>query len=369
MSRKTWEGRISLGDYVDPDTGKRKQRRHFVGRYPTKRQRDEAVAQAKLRRKRGGDPLLPTVEEQVDRYLADYARRNKDSSLDTQRRRLRRFREDFADQSIDLSRAEIKDWIHGEGRWAERGPLPLGDRPAIVSFFNHAMDEDDLPLERNPARGLSKRYEGRGDEPPPTEAEFARLLDACSVLGDYEPMMRGLFLFGAFTLMRPGELFALEWTDIDFPAMRVRKARRLYRGRIAEPKTGPKVIALTPPARDAIAGLPRDGDLVFTSKTGKRLSAGALSLAWGRVLARADLDFDFYLATKHYGVWFMWTQLRLSDRAIAAQAGWSIKTVAKMLDTYGHGQVGALDEVDAAFANAPEVGAKPGLRLVSGTQT
>jgi hypothetical protein len=31
----------------------------------------------------------------------------------------------------------------------------------------------------------------------------------------------------------------------------------------------------------------------------------------------------------------------MSDRAIAAQAGWSLRTVSKMLATYGHGDVGA----------------------------
>jgi hypothetical protein len=44
---------------------------------------------------------------------------------------------------------------------------------------------------------------------------------------------------------------------------------------------------------------------------------------WSLVTARAGLDFDLYHATKHYGVWFMWTKLGMSNRAIAAQAGWS----------------------------------------------
>lgn len=39
----------------------------------------------------------------------------------------------------------------------------------------------------------------------------------------------------------------------------------------------------------------------------------------------------------------------MSRRAIAAQAGWSLATVDQMLAIYGHGDVGALEEVDAAF--------------------
>jgi hypothetical protein len=36
------------------------------------------------------------------------------------------------------------------------------------------------------------------------------LLDSCSALDDYAPMMRALLTFAAFTLMRAGELFALD---------------------------------------------------------------------------------------------------------------------------------------------------------------
>jgi hypothetical protein len=151
---------------------------------------------------------------------------------------------------------------------------------------------------------------------------------------------------------------------------RIRKDRRLYRGKMDDPKTGKKLITLQPPARDAVAMLPRDGRYVFTSKTGKRMSAGSLSGYWALVLARADLEFDFYLATKHYGVHYMWTVLNLTERAIAAQAGWKLSTVTKMLATYGHGDIGALEEVDAAFANAPAPpGTRPRLHVVGGTQT
>jgi integrase len=49
------------------------------------------------------------------------------------------------------------------------------------------------------------------------------LLDSCSALDDYAPMMRALL---TFTLMRPGELFALDWEDIDLKAGRVRAGER-----------------------------------------------------------------------------------------------------------------------------------------------
>jgi len=352
--RKRWTGRIYLGR--DSES---KQVFHWVGRFATKRERDDAVADARVRLRRGGSLELPTCDEYVDRYLAEYERIRKDSSFVTQRERLGRFRQDFAGRSLAIPRAEAKDWINGEGRWASKGAVRASCVPAVVTLYNHAIDEDDLPLERNPFRGLGKRTKGRSDEAPPTEEEFGGLLAACSTLGEYAQTMRALILFGTFTLMRPGELFPLEWGDIDFEQMRIRKARRVYRGRIEKPKSGAVTIALTPPARDAIIGLPRDRALVFCSKTGKRLSQPLLSGYWSQVLAAASLKFDFYHATKHYGVHYLWTRLGLSRRAIAAQAGWSLRTVDKMLAIYGHGEVGALAEVDEAFRGANVVPLRP----------
>lgn len=355
--KKRWVGRIYLGT---DEQGR--QQFHWVGRFDTRRERDDAVAEARIALKKGGNPTLPTCDAYVERYLTDYGRRHRDSSLRTQTERLRRFRKDFEGRALDITRAELKDWINGEGKWSHRDPVTPGHVPAIVTLYNHAIDEDDLPLERNPARKLSQRTKGRSEDAPPTPGEFAALVKGSAALGEYAPQMRSLLLFAAYTLMRPSELYPLEWSDIDFEAMRIRKARRLYRGGLDEPKTGAKTIALTPPARDAIMGLDRDSHLVFRSKTGKRLSQPTMSGYWGKVLAAAGLDFDFYHATKHYGVHYMWTKLEMSPRAIAAQAGWKVSTVDAMLAIYGHGEVGALEEVDAAFAKAP----KPSLEVLEG---
>jgi integrase len=223
---------------------------------------------------------------------------------------------------------------------------------AVVALYNHAIDEGEVPLERSPARKLTGRHPGRAGQAPPTPEEFEALVAGCSALGEYAQMMRALLLFATYTLMRPGELFALEWSDIDFPAMRIKKTRRLLHGTLDTPKTGSKLIGLPQPALDAIKSLPRDSDLVFTSKTGAQLSAKTLSLYWREVQRAAGVRFEFYHATKHYGVHWMWTKLGLSPRAIAAQAGWRLETANRMLAVYGYAEVGALEEVDEVFDRA-----------------
>jgi integrase len=266
--------------------------------------------------------------------------------------RLKPFVRDFGARRFDIGRREAKDWAFGEGRWEDQGPPRSGTLQSVVSLHNYAADEDDLDLPRNPFRGLGKRTRGRADEPPPTLAEFERLLGACAGLGAYGPKFRAMMLFASVTLLRPSELYMLKWTDLDLDRARMRKQLRLYRGDVDEPKYGKATVYLPPPAVEALEALDHHSEYVFTSKTGKRLSQAGMSGYWSIVKAVAGLDFDFYHATKHYGVHFLWTRLGVSRRGIAAQAGWSIATVDKMLSIYGHGEVGALEEVEAAWSDA-----------------
>jgi hypothetical protein len=99
--------------------------------------------------------------------------------------------------------------------------------------------------------------------------------------------------------------------------MRIRKQDRIYKGRHDVPKTGIVTVALTRPALDAIACRPTGRKYIFMSKTGRPLSQATLSGYWAQVRARAELEFDFYHATKHFGVHYLWTVLGLSPRAIA----------------------------------------------------
>ena len=338
-TRKTWSGRVFIGR---DDHGK--QQFWWVGRFPTKRERDDAVARARTERPwEAKQPSQMTCDEWADRYLARYERKHKASSLDTARGSLQAFRAEFgARQIVSVTPVEAEDWAQ---------TVPASSVPQVVEMFAYAKRM--RVIGDNPFSGLGGgRGRGRADKDPPTVKELQRLLDACDALGGYAPQMRAFVTFAAHTGMRPGELYELRWTDIDLPANRITVARRLYRGRVDTPKSGkPKTIALPPPARDVLMRQPtRAGELVFVSKHGRRLTAPTVSQYWALVKARAGLDFDLYLATKHYGVNLLYT-LGLSRRAIAAQMGWSERSVDDLLRVYGHTDLVALAEVDALYAD------------------
>ena len=169
----------------------------------------------------------------------------------------------------------------------------------------------------------------------------------------YANQMRALMTVGAYTGMRPGELFALEWADIDLAAHRIHVRRRVYRGEVDLPKSNrERTIALPPPARDALLRQPtRALPTVFATKTGRRMSQPTLTGYWAQVKARAGLEFDFYVVTKHLAVHRLFG-LGLSRRAIATQMGWSEAQVEKLLAVYGHRELVALQEIDALYSDA-----------------
>jgi hypothetical protein len=159
--KRTYVGRVYLGH------GRYK----WVGRFPTKKARDMAVAAARVELNRGAGAPAITCDEWADRYLDRYQRDRKASSTDKTRSALRRFGADSGDRTLgSIARIEAMDL-------AER--VPLGAVAAVVTMFNAAVDAE--LIERKPFRGLGHRGKDRSEQHPPTEEELSRLLAACAV--------------------------------------------------------------------------------------------------------------------------------------------------------------------------------------------
>jgi integrase len=354
--KKRYLGRVE----ILPRAGA-KQTFHHLGWFDSKRDRDLAVLEARRDRpwELVSGPQAP-CEAWADRFLsrmesgalrARGGRPYKSSTIDTLRTQLKAFRREFGDRPpASITRVEAEDFA---------ASVPASMLPAVVQLFNYLVRLE--VLERNRFLGLSQRRH-RKDRRPPAEDQMLALVTGCDVLGDYAPVMRALFTFAAYTLMRPCELIALGWDNIDFGAGRILIDERFYRGKTDVPKSNhARVVALTAPALAALSELQRvqgypTGGLVFRNKSGNRLTAPTLCAYWQQVRARAGLEHEFYVATKHYGVWFMKVRLDLPNAAIAAQAGWSEKTVDKMIATYAHAvDEGRLAEIHAAFAELEAV--------------
>jgi integrase len=338
--------------------------------YPTKKKWEAAAQRYEADLKDGtiADPSRMTCAEYADRVIEHWAleklddsgRRRKQSSMKTLRQNLRLFEATFGKRTLaSIRRDEARDWALSTHPGAIK---------AATQLFNRAIEEVE-GVERNPFRGLSRASKGRSEQPPPTLAEFNQLLQGWAIHGeDYAPVGQALQMFCAYTGLRPGEAFMLEWAPrpvrypdpvkggwrtgtcswIDLDTKTVHVNWRLHQGDVDLPKSNETRPAyLTDQAWDSVKGLDRTSDYVFVAKRGGQLTQPKLSMLWGQVKASAGLDFDFYHATKHFCVHNLYVHEHLSPNAIANQMGWEIEGTLKLLKVYGHGNTGWRNEFEA----------------------
>ena len=91
-----------------------------------------------------------------------------------------------------------------------------GTIPALRAFFNDAMRPDaGWLVTRNPFAGLRiKQSRGRRDVQPPAQKDAARLVALADELTP--PSFAAYLHTDAYEGVRPGELDALRWDDLDF---------------------------------------------------------------------------------------------------------------------------------------------------------
>ena len=162
----------------------------------------------------------------------------------------------------------------------------------LRAMFNDAV-KDGL-VATNPFSNLGlRKSRGRRDIKTLTEAEVADLADgALYVHGEYGPTFRAMILFSGYTGLRPGEVFALDWQDVDVAGREVHVNWRLDRqgGRDLPKGNVTRIVALLPPAIEALASIPRPvgGGPVFLTKLGHEFRQPRLLDYWGDVRARFE---------------------------------------------------------------------------------
>lgn len=115
----------------------------------------------------------------------------------------------------------------------------------------------------------------------------------------YQAIDRALFLTAAMTGLRKGELIALRWRDVDWPAGRIRVRQNYVRGEFGTPKS--KRSTRSVPMADEVGGeLERlfkhsrfqgDGDLVFAHpSSGGPLPKANITRRFRKALRAAGLD-------------------------------------------------------------------------------
>jgi integrase len=301
--RESWYARWS------PPRGERMKRCLGRKRIPSTREGlTRAQAERELRRLMAEERSRPAIGERLTvaeagrRYrLHQEARGRKHATLvgldSALRVHLAPF---FGEKPIDKIRAsDVEELIVLLQRHGLSGKSIRTYIGTLSALFNYAAAPPRAWVAGNPARGV--------DLPPKQENEDIHFLDPdevtllarAAVPGDYQQIDRALYLTAAMTGLRQGELIALRWRDVDWPAARVRVRQNYVLGQFGTPKS--KRSTRSVPMADQVAGElerlyqsaghPSHDDLVFAdAHTGEPLSKPAILRRYRKALKAAGLD-------------------------------------------------------------------------------
>jgi integrase len=274
-SRETWYASWRVA-------GRRVKRRIGLKRQPGSREGlTKTQAEAELRRLMGATQVKPraggerlTIEEATRCRLVHAERKGlklstRQDIASIERKHLRPL---FGDRALDS--IEYEDVLDLVAVLECKGLKPKTIRNVVgqlSALFNFARAPQRRWATTNPCEGLELPA-----VPAQTEVRFLTLEELDALVanawpGTYHVLDRALYLTAAMTGLRKGELLALRWRDVDWPAGRVRVRQSYVRGEFGTPKS--KRSTRSVPMADEVGGeLDRlfkqsrfqdDGDLAF----------------------------------------------------------------------------------------------------------
>jgi integrase len=220
----------------------------------------------------------------------------------------------FGDRDVrTITKHDVKDVVKAMEDGNRPGPRQKGDRRhgrpvgpksirnyvgTLSAILNYGMREGVLSANVARLVDLPPAKAGDADIHFLTLDEVNALVDAARP-GAYHAIDRALYLSAAMTGLRQGELVALRWRDVDWPAAKVRVRQNYVLGEFGAPKSRRSTRAV--PLADAVAGeLDRlfkassrqgEDDLVFADPhTGGPIDKAAILRRYRRALKAAKLD-------------------------------------------------------------------------------
>lgn len=265
-------------------------------------------AETELRRLIGEVQVKPCVGERLtiaevsERYVVRARRRGRkrstleDIESDTRVHLKHYFGERSADSITGSDVHDLVSTLEGKGL----APKTIRDIVATLSaLLNFAKAPQRRWVAENACEGVELPA-----VPERTEIRFLTLEEvdaavASTPKGIYQVIDKALILTAAMTGLRKGELVALRWRDIDWPAARIRVRQNYVRGEFGTPKS--KRSTRSVPMADEVGGelerlfkgstFQEDDDLVFAHPlTGEPMPKANITRRFRKALEAAGLD-------------------------------------------------------------------------------
>jgi integrase len=275
---------------------------------------------------KAADKAAITVNELCDLYLMEGCETKKASTISTDKGRIQRHIKPLLGRKRvkDLTANDIRRFMTDIAKGKTTTTVKTGKRGlarvtggkgtatrtvgllgGILSFAVSEGVRTD-----NPVRGV-KRYPDKKGERFLSPSELAKLGESLSRAEDIHILAVKAIRLLILTGCRKSEILSLEWSEVDFDSGCLR---------LADSKTGQKVVMLGAPALQLLAGFSRQqgSDFVFPAMKGNKHYVG-LPKAWERIRKQAGLD-DIRIH-----------DLRHSFASVGASAGMGLQVVGKLL--------------------------------------
>lgn len=260
-------------------------RKVALGTFDTQKEAKDAEADHRLKSQPSG---RETCDQLAERWARDYPRPRASTNAHNAER-VKAFGQGFEGVRLAaVTRPQARSW----------GMEHRANVPAVRAMFNDAL-RDGL-IESNPFANLRlPGSRGRKDITALTEAEVGTLADMAlsplMELGEFAPQYRAMVLFSAYVGLRPGELFALNASDVIGDLCHIE--RSLSRtGDVGPTKTGrSRTVVIPPVALKALADVPdHPSGLLFSTPRDCMWTQPAHHRHWAmlrKLAGRPGLDF------------------------------------------------------------------------------
>jgi integrase len=212
---------------------------------------------------------------------------------------------DFGDRQLDsFNRQEALNWA------LPRGPHV---QQSVRQFFNHALDRD--LIQRNVFTHLGVRKRTRRIDRPDfqviSDEQYERLCRCAraSRTDSYGLILEGVVLAIGEAALRPGEIFALHHSDVDYTTglIHVRRQLDLASGVAGWPKDDePRTIAMTPKLHRHLQSMPMlSPEITFPTPRGCYMRRSTWYAHWHSVRAMAQMPGLEFYELRHRAIQWM----------------------------------------------------------------
>jgi integrase len=212
---------------------------------------------------------------------------------------------DFGGRRLDsFSRQDALSWALPRGRHVQQ---------SARQFFNHALDRDLITNNAFTRLGVIKRTRriDRPDFEVVSDEQYERLCRCAraSRTDSYGLILQGAVLAIGEAALRPGEIFALNHSDVDYTTgiIHVRRQLDLASGVTGWPKDDePRDIAMSPRLHRHLQIMPRlSKEILFPTPRGRYMRRSTWSAHWHSVRAAAQMPGLEFYELRHRAIQWM----------------------------------------------------------------